>query len=219
MRYRTLPDLDYAVYNDACVQKNFKLVFVSYTVYGHYSTRLHLPPLRFHCVWWCWDRTHDCCDFGIDSQTLKLLGYSSSTLGWIILGRDFWTFVGHFCLHGSGSGSTDQSNSRFGSEALKKIKKSRAFVLFEHYCMLFQLNLGVNGLLVRRINTYKQCCGSGIPSDWVFESFETLRWVENILWCGSGSGIFFNPGPEIRNGKLGSWIRYKHPGSVTLHTY
>jgi hypothetical protein len=35
------------VYNDACVQKNFKLVFVSYTVYGDYSTRLHLPPLRF----------------------------------------------------------------------------------------------------------------------------------------------------------------------------
>ncbi len=30
----------------------------------------HLPPLRFHCVGGCWDRTQDCCDFGIGSQTL-----------------------------------------------------------------------------------------------------------------------------------------------------
>ncbi len=30
------------------------------------STLLHLPPLRFHCVRGCWDRTQqDCCDFGI----------------------------------------------------------------------------------------------------------------------------------------------------------
>jgi hypothetical protein len=35
-----------------------------------YSTLLHLPPLRFHCVGGCWDRTEDSCDFGIDSQTL-----------------------------------------------------------------------------------------------------------------------------------------------------
>jgi hypothetical protein len=34
-----------------------------------YSTLLHLPPLRFHCVRGCWDRTQDCCDSGIDSQT------------------------------------------------------------------------------------------------------------------------------------------------------
>jgi hypothetical protein len=33
-----------------------------------YSTLLHLPPLRFHCVGGCWDRTHDCYDFGIGSQ-------------------------------------------------------------------------------------------------------------------------------------------------------
>ncbi len=26
---------------------------------------LHLPPLRFHCVRWCWDRNQDSCDFGI----------------------------------------------------------------------------------------------------------------------------------------------------------
>ncbi len=29
-----------------------------------------LPPLRFHCVRGCWDRTKDCCDFGTGSQTL-----------------------------------------------------------------------------------------------------------------------------------------------------
>jgi hypothetical protein len=31
---------------------------------------LHLSPLRFHCVGGCWDRHQDCCDFGIDSQTV-----------------------------------------------------------------------------------------------------------------------------------------------------
>jgi hypothetical protein len=38
--------------------------------YVSYSTLLHLPPLRFNCVGGCWDRTQDCRDFGIDSQTL-----------------------------------------------------------------------------------------------------------------------------------------------------
>ncbi len=38
--------------------------------YVPYSTLLHQPPLRFHCVGGCWDRTQDCCDFDIDSQTL-----------------------------------------------------------------------------------------------------------------------------------------------------
>jgi hypothetical protein len=33
-----------------------------------YSTQRHLPPLTFH-----WDRTQDCCDFGIDNQTLSPL--------------------------------------------------------------------------------------------------------------------------------------------------
>jgi hypothetical protein len=27
-----------------------------------YSTLLHLPPLRYHCVGGCWDRTQDFCD-------------------------------------------------------------------------------------------------------------------------------------------------------------
>ncbi len=38
--------------------------------YVLYSTLLHLPPLRFHCVRGCWNRTQDCCDSGIGSQTL-----------------------------------------------------------------------------------------------------------------------------------------------------
>ncbi len=39
------------------------LIFI--LLYVLYSTLLHLPPLRFHCVGGCWDRTLDCCDFGI----------------------------------------------------------------------------------------------------------------------------------------------------------
>jgi hypothetical protein len=38
--------------------------------YVRYSTLLHLPPLRFHCVGECWNRTQDCYDLGIDSRTL-----------------------------------------------------------------------------------------------------------------------------------------------------
>ncbi len=41
-----------------------------FSFYVLYSTLLHLPPLRFHCVRGCWGRTQDCCDFGINSQTL-----------------------------------------------------------------------------------------------------------------------------------------------------
>jgi hypothetical protein len=40
------------------------------TFYVLYSILLHLPPLRFHCAGGCWDRTQDCCDFGIGWQTL-----------------------------------------------------------------------------------------------------------------------------------------------------
>ncbi len=42
-------------------------IFLKCTVL--YSTLLHLPPLRFHGVGECWDRTQDSCDFGIDCQT------------------------------------------------------------------------------------------------------------------------------------------------------
>ncbi len=44
-----------------------------YFFYVLYSTLLHLLPLRFNCVGGCWDRTQDCCDFGISSQTLQPL--------------------------------------------------------------------------------------------------------------------------------------------------
>ncbi len=37
-----------------------------------YSTLLHLPPLRFHCVGGCWDRTLDCCDFGIGIENISV---------------------------------------------------------------------------------------------------------------------------------------------------
>jgi hypothetical protein len=43
--------------------------FLGSFFYVLYSTLLHLPPLRFHCVGGCWDRTQDCCHFGIGSQT------------------------------------------------------------------------------------------------------------------------------------------------------
>ncbi len=46
--------------------------FFGLSFYVRYSTLLHLPPLRFHCVEGCWDRTQDGCDFGIDSQTCTL---------------------------------------------------------------------------------------------------------------------------------------------------
>jgi hypothetical protein len=38
--------------------------------YVSYSTLIHMPPLRFLCVGGCWDRTQDCFDLGIGSQTL-----------------------------------------------------------------------------------------------------------------------------------------------------
>jgi hypothetical protein len=39
-------------------------------IFFYFSTLFHLPPLRFHYAGGCWDRTQDCCDFGIGSQTL-----------------------------------------------------------------------------------------------------------------------------------------------------
>ncbi len=45
----------------------FKICFL-------YSSPLRLPSLRFHCVGGCRDRTQDCCNFVIDSQTPLPLG-------------------------------------------------------------------------------------------------------------------------------------------------
>ncbi len=36
--------------------------FEFFSVSVQYSTLFHLPPLRFHCVGGCWDRTQDRCD-------------------------------------------------------------------------------------------------------------------------------------------------------------
>ncbi len=44
--------------------------FCVFSFYVRYSTLLHLPPLRFHCVGGCWDRTKDSCDYSIGCQTL-----------------------------------------------------------------------------------------------------------------------------------------------------
>jgi hypothetical protein len=71
----------------SCFFKCFKTLkgnFFGFSFNVHYSTLLHLPLLRFHFVGGCWDRTQDCCDFGIESQTLQPLGYVSST-AWLDL--------------------------------------------------------------------------------------------------------------------------------------
>jgi hypothetical protein len=44
--------------------------FWIFSFYVRYSTLLHLPPLRFHCVGGCRDRTWDSCDYGSGYQTL-----------------------------------------------------------------------------------------------------------------------------------------------------
>jgi hypothetical protein len=49
-------------------QGDFFGFFFFYVLF--FSTLLHLPLLRLHCVGGGWDRTQDCCDLGIASQTL-----------------------------------------------------------------------------------------------------------------------------------------------------
>jgi hypothetical protein len=49
---------------------NSGIVLFCFFFYVLYSTLLYLPPLKFHCVGGCWDRSQDCCNFGIGSQTL-----------------------------------------------------------------------------------------------------------------------------------------------------
>ncbi len=63
------------------------IVFLKGDIFGffyvQYSTLLHLPPLRLHCVGECLDPTQDSCNYGIGCQTLLPLGYISSTVGYI----------------------------------------------------------------------------------------------------------------------------------------
>jgi hypothetical protein len=56
-----------------CVKhlSNFGLNFFLFFV--RYSTLLHLPPLRSHCVGKWWDRTQYCGDIGIDSHSARSL--------------------------------------------------------------------------------------------------------------------------------------------------
>ncbi len=53
-------------------------VFLNFFSHVLYSTVPPLPPLRFHCVGGCWDRTQNCCDFDISCQTLQPLSQISS---------------------------------------------------------------------------------------------------------------------------------------------
>jgi hypothetical protein len=48
-----------------------------------YSTLLHLPSLRFHCVEGCWDQTQDCCDFALTARCSNHLAISH--LQWLYL--------------------------------------------------------------------------------------------------------------------------------------
>ncbi len=59
LRYHTLPDAGLNIF--------FKWGFFFSVLY---STLFHLPPLKFHCVEGCWDRTQDSCDYGTDCRTL-----------------------------------------------------------------------------------------------------------------------------------------------------
>ncbi len=48
------------------VQRVFFNIF--FIFYLRYSTLLHLPPLIFHCVGECWDRTQYSCDYDSGCQ-------------------------------------------------------------------------------------------------------------------------------------------------------
>jgi hypothetical protein len=40
-----------------------RISFGIFSFYVRYSTLIHLPPLIFHCVGECWDRTQDSCEY------------------------------------------------------------------------------------------------------------------------------------------------------------
>jgi hypothetical protein len=70
-------------FSKICGDIIFKIFFLTegfvgfFFLYVLYSTQ---PPFRFHCFGGCWDRTQDCCDFGIGSQTrLDLIHKSRCT--------------------------------------------------------------------------------------------------------------------------------------------
>jgi hypothetical protein len=59
-------------YSDSilCLELPDQITFKRGFFYVRCSALLHLPPLRSHCVGGCWNRTQDCCAFGVDIQTL-----------------------------------------------------------------------------------------------------------------------------------------------------
>ncbi len=57
-------------------KQNHCIAFTYFVIFLRYPTLLHLPPLRFHHVGGCWDRTQDSCDYGIGCQTLQPLARS-----------------------------------------------------------------------------------------------------------------------------------------------
>ncbi len=69
-------------------------IFWILSFYVRSLTLLHLAPLRFSCVGGCWDRTRDCCDFGIDSQRLDLIRYSARTPSTCY----YYLLIVHLCL-------------------------------------------------------------------------------------------------------------------------
>jgi hypothetical protein len=56
--------------------------------------KVHLPPLRFHCVRGCWVRTQDRCDFGTGCQTLY---HSTRSFPGILTEKSKWMFLQ--CAH------------------------------------------------------------------------------------------------------------------------
>ncbi len=57
--------------------------FGFFVMYQLYSTLLHLPPLRFHCVGGWWDRTQDSAISALAVRCSSHWAYISSTLGYI----------------------------------------------------------------------------------------------------------------------------------------
>ncbi len=69
-----------------------RVIFLMFSFYVRYSTLLHLPPLRFHFVGGCWDRSKDSCDYGIGCQI------NHSARSHPLSARSHPRIVGHFTL-------------------------------------------------------------------------------------------------------------------------
>ncbi len=56
-----------------------------------YSTLLHLPPLRFHCAYGCWDRTQELCQDRTGALVVRRSNHYRLNLirGFLILDQGF----------------------------------------------------------------------------------------------------------------------------------